>query len=865
VTESLSLHGSVRNDRFVDGQAPAPAHPITVAGRYFHAGDEKFTLRGVTYGTFGPGPDGEAFPPDLTLSRDFRAMRAAGFNSVRTYTVPSARVLDAAARHGLRVLVGIPWTQHVSFLDDRRLMEGITSRVRAGVRSCAGHPALLGFAIGNEIPAEIVRWSGRRRTRSFLRRLYEAAKDVSSEALITYANFPPTEYLDLPFLDFVSFNVYLESKPRFEAYLARLHHLAGDRPLVMSELGLDSRRHGPMEQARHLRDQVMTAERRGCAGSFVFAWTDEWHRGGRDVADWDFGLTARDRSSKPALAALRTAFARAPRAPDGEWPRMSIVVCAYNAAETLDRCLARATRVDYPDFEVIVVDDGSTDDTAAIAAYYDVQLIRTENRGLSAARNTGIEAASGEIVAFLDADAWPDPDWLSHLARTFAWEDVHGVGGPNVPPPGGGRVESCVANAPGGPVHVMLTDRVAEHIPGCNMAFRASALEAIGGLDPRFRTAGDDVDLCWRIQERGWKIGFAPGAMVWHHPRRTIAGYWRQQCGYGAAEALLEAKWPEKYNALGHVSWGGRVYGTRMLLPFRPGRIYGGTWGQEAYQRLEPSSPWLVWDAAAMPEWYLILLLLAVLTGVGLLWSPLLFALPLLLAGVAVVVARAAAGGARAIFRTATPSPSEIRRRRMLTAFLHLIQPLARLQGRFMRGLVPWRLRADAAQVVWPARRELTLWSDEGHTMPEVLSELERGVATAGVVIRRGGEYDLWDLRVEGGALGAARLRSCVEWHGEGRQLFRFSVSALPSLAAWTATLVPLVMGLWAVLDGAPGVAALLTGLSVLAAVRALLECGASTGVLVDGVRGLGAVLERSRMRVVEPEPIRPLDVRAVG
>jgi Predicted glycosyltransferases len=106
-----------------------------------------------------------------------------------------------------------------------------------------------------------------------------------------------------------------------------------------------------------------------------------------------------------------------------------------------------------------------------------------------------------------------------------------------------------VAAAPGGPIHVLLSDRRAEHIPGCNSAFRREALEAVGGFDRRFRAAGDDVDLCWRLQERGWSIGFSPSAMVWHHRRNSVRTYWRQQKGYGRAEAILERKWPERYNA----------------------------------------------------------------------------------------------------------------------------------------------------------------------------------------------------------------------------------------------------------------------------------------------------------------------------
>ena len=88
----------------------------------------------------------------------------------------------------------------------------------------------------------------------------------------------------------------------------------------------------------------------------------------------------------------------------------------------------------------------------------------------------------------------------------------------------------------------MVSDTEAEHLPGCNLALRKSTLEAVGGFDPQFRAAGDDVDLCWRVQDAGGRLEFAPGALVWHHRRDRVRSYWRQQRGYGKAEALLEAK-----------------------------------------------------------------------------------------------------------------------------------------------------------------------------------------------------------------------------------------------------------------------------------------------------------------------------------
>src|SRR3989475_1395503 len=263
------------------------------------------------------------------------------------------------------------------------------------------------------------RWPARWRVERFLEELYWAAKAEEAAGLFTYVNYPTTEYLQLPFLDLVCFNVYLESPASFEAYLARLQNIASDRPLVMAEIGLDSRRQGEGAQADTLAWQIRTAFAAGCGGAFVFAWTDEWHRGGHDIADWDFGLTTRERCPKPALAAVGRAYAEVPFPKDARWPRISVVVCSYNGARTIRDCFEGLLCVEYPDFEVIVVNDGSIDRTSAIAREYGFRVINTENRGLSSARNTGLQAATGEIVAYIDDDAYPDPHWLTYLAATL--------------------------------------------------------------------------------------------------------------------------------------------------------------------------------------------------------------------------------------------------------------------------------------------------------------------------------------------------------------------------------------------------------------------------------------------------------------
>src|SRR6188768_3478620 len=189
-------------------------------GRFLFLGDTKFDVHGVTYGPFGSESSDHEYRPPSDVRRDFEEMASRGINAIRTYTVPPLWLMDLAMEFGLRVMVGLPWEQHVTFLDDQKLLRQIVARVRTEVRTCAGHPAILCYAIGNEIPASIVRWHGARRIERFLERLYRAAKQEDHGALVTYVNFPTTEYLDLPFVDFVCFNVYLEARDRLEAYLA---------------------------------------------------------------------------------------------------------------------------------------------------------------------------------------------------------------------------------------------------------------------------------------------------------------------------------------------------------------------------------------------------------------------------------------------------------------------------------------------------------------------------------------------------------------------------------------------------------------------------------------------------------------------
>jgi O-antigen biosynthesis protein len=798
-------------------------------------------VRGATYGTFR-STEGWSLPPPKQVSADFEAMAAAGINSLRTYEPPPPWLLDIALTHGLRVMVGLAWEQHIAFLDDPGRADAIVARVAAQVRACQAHPAILCYAVGNEIPAAIVRWHGKREIERFLERLHWEAKAEDPGALFTYVNYPSTEYLELPFIDLTSFNVFLEDERTYESYLARLQNLSGDRPLLITEVGIDSRRNGEAAQARALEWQVRHAFGTGAAGVFVFSWTDEWHRGGHDVTDWDFGLVDRQRQPKPALAAIRGAFAAAPFAASGPWPRVSVVVCTHNGQSTLTECLARLTTLTYPDFEVIVVDDGSSDASAEIAKGHGVRLVETAHRGLSHARNAGIANASGEIVAFLDDDAYPDHDWLYYIAASLRANGHAGVGGPNIAPDDDGLVAECVAAAPGGPIHVLISDREAEHVPGCNMAFRKSALEEIGGFDERFRVAGDDVDVCWRLQESGRTLGFSAGAVVMHRRRDSVRRYLRQQYGYGEAEALLERKWPSRYNRAGSSRWSGRIYDSPAMGPSRRRpMIRYGTWGGGLFQSIYEPAPGTFSSFLLAPESLLLIGVLGIVSALGTLWSPLLFVLPAFCAGAVAIIWRAFLAGWAASPPVPGRSGLETLRRRDLTALLFFLQPVARLAGRLRRGLSPWRrrLRPGAA---WPRPRTVEVWSENWQAPQARLQQLQDALAARGGLVRSGGPFDRWDLELRAGPLGGVKIRTAVEEHGSGRQLLRARIWPRATGRGLAAVIALAVLTLYALFGGQLGI-----GITLAIGLAA---------VLAFGIEGTGTALSLavSQLRQMEDE-----------
>lgn len=549
---------------------------LAVDGKHFLLDGERCFLRAVTYGPF---PE-EA---EMDDARELAQIAQAGFHAVRTYGLMKKDFLDLAETNGLLVIPTHTWGHGCDFIAEPKLFRKAQHDLEDWLRRYRDHPAVGAVLVGNEIPSDMARWMHPEKVIAKLDELIATVHWIAPKIPAAYASFPTTEYLEPRHADFTAFNLYLEDPEALEDYLPRLHHVAGDRPVFIAEFGLDTQRNSEEEQARLLPLAKTLCERAGLSGCTIYAWSDHWKNGGRTIDDWSFGLKRRDGGEKPAVAAL------------GEWksqpspingPKFTVIVCTRNGASRLQACLDSIRTLKYENFETLIINDGSTDGTRAfLDRHTDFKIHHLDPCGLSAARNYGGEQATGEILAFTDDDCVVDSHWLSELARAYEETDHAAIGGPNLSPPPFSLSLALTTAAPGAPTHVMLSDTLAEHLPGCHLTVRKSAFDAIGGFDPAFQTAGDDVDFCWRIRDAGMTLGFCGAAFVWHHRRATVRQYLKQQMGYGKAEALLFKKHPDRFGAYG-IRWEGIVYQGNALGAQSGDVIYTGPAGSAPYQSL---------------------------------------------------------------------------------------------------------------------------------------------------------------------------------------------------------------------------------------------------------------------------------------
>jgi hypothetical protein len=288
---------------------------------------------------------------------------------------------------------------------------------------------------------------------------------------------------------------------------------------------------------------------------------------------------------------------------------------------------------------------------------------------------------------------------------------------------------------------------------------------------------------------------------------------------------MLARKWPEKYNAVGNLRWEGRLYGRGLprRIGWRRDRIYHGTWGTALFQSVYQPAPGVLGTLPLTPEWHLFGVVLLALAALSLAWPPMILTLPLLAVVVAASSVQAFAGAANA-YDSAT-TRLQVTRLKVLgvTAFLHLLQPLARLRGRFACQPTSWR-KLSMANLSLPRPRNFALWSERWRAPKEWLGSVEAVLRASGAAPIRGGDYDRWDLELRGGRLGAVRLRMAVEEHGGGKQMVRFRAWPRFWINGTGAVLLLSALSAGAALDHAWFATALLGASAVMLILRMLYE-----------------------------------------
>jgi len=258
-----------------------------------------------------------------------------------------------------------------------------------------------------------------------------------------------------------------------------------------------------------------------------------------------------------------------------EFPYVSIVVPVLNREDTIGSCIESLLELDYPSYEIIVVDGGSTDKTTEVVSKYPIEVIIDRRRGAYAARNSGIGMAKGELIFFTDSDCVIDKDVLKKMVGHFGDEKIAGMGGqisaynPTTLIERFSHYAHIVEfNLPNGTVKWNKNKFLSGGLYTANALFRKDVLKEVGEFDTDF-IVGGDYDLCWRLQRAGYRLEFDSEAIVRHIHRGTLSELIKQFFNYGIEHPLLLKKQPGFFSYIQIKTYALPPFEFRIKLPIR--------------------------------------------------------------------------------------------------------------------------------------------------------------------------------------------------------------------------------------------------------------------------------------------------------
>jgi len=519
--------------RYVDSSFITPP-TIRVHGKFISRDGGKFLLKATRL----PGVAGALdLSEKLALRRRLDELADANVNTLVLTEAQAESVLGVAGRAGLSALVELAIARQ-DLISPEAVRLAI-ARVAQTVSILRGYPGLIGFVIDccdDDLALAPPALEGLRRGLAGLARTIHESRGNELIGLARRPRIPAiandghqlSQILSRAVGEDLTYVRLARIEPAdFATAILAIHRLAGVRPLVI-EFG--------EEWAAHA-EVVGRAFGLGAAGVVAPAHQPSVPPGWQHVPMPSAG-------EPPPFANLNGSSIPLPKGT----PMVSVVVVAHDDQRTIAACLESISQVHYPNYEVIVVDDGSRDLTAEIAAGVNgagrIRVIRQRHGGIGAALNAGMRAARGPLIAITRADCVVDADWLGLAVRAIAEGRLDGCGGPIYP---SAAVSGIAARAIASLTNMLTTDAPGMHatmLNDRNMVVRKASLIAAGGFDARFIDGAAAADLAARMVEAKMTLGWCPAGLVWCDARVGVAEYYRRRIADGRAAALLARKHP---------------------------------------------------------------------------------------------------------------------------------------------------------------------------------------------------------------------------------------------------------------------------------------------------------------------------------